>query len=79
MKKILIISPYFVPSNAADMQRIRMSLPFFRDFGYEAEVVTVDPKHSHLKKDELLLKSMPQETKIHSIGALSAKWTSKVG
>ena len=33
MKRLLIISPNFPPLNAADMQRVRMSLPYFKDFG----------------------------------------------
>ena len=59
LKRVLIISPYFPPSNAADMQRIRMSLPYFGNYGWEAEVVTVDPKFSDMVKDDLLLESVP--------------------
>jgi hypothetical protein len=79
MKKVLIISPYFPPSNAADMQRIRMSLPYFKELGWEAEVVCVDPQHSEIVKDELLKESIPKDIKIHQVQALSKKWTSKLG
>lgn len=79
MKRVLIISPYFPPSNAADMQRIRMSLPFFGEFGWEAEVVTVAPRYSEMVKDELLLKTIPDESKIHQVNALPKQWTSKLG
>ncbi|MDF3079257.1 MAG: glycosyltransferase family 4 protein [Sphingobacteriaceae bacterium] len=79
MKKVLIISPYFPPTNAADMQRVRMSLPFFKEFGWEAEVATVDTRHSYLGKDELLLQSLPGDVKIHTVGAFSKKWTQKAG
>lgn len=79
MKTVLIISPYFPPSNAADMQRIRMSLPFFKDFGWDAEVVTVHAKHSDANKDELLLQSLPKEIVIHTVNALSKKYTSRLG
>ncbi|HVS90626.1 MAG TPA: hypothetical protein VHE59_01250 [Mucilaginibacter sp.] len=78
-KKVLIISPYFPPSNAADMQRIRMSLPYFGDFGWDAEMVTVDPKYSEMPVDELLVQSLPQGVKIHYIKAFSKKWTSLLG
>lgn len=78
-KKVLIISPYFAPSNAADMQRIRMSLPYFKDFGWDAEVVTVDPQYSDLVKDELLMRSIPDDIKIHITKAFDKKWTSKFG
>lgn len=78
-KRVLIISPYFPPSNAADMQRIRMSLPYFRDYGWEAEVVVVDPTYSEMVKDPLLLETIPKDITIHTVGAFSKKWTSKFG
>lgn len=76
---MLIISPYFPPSNAADMQRVRMSLPYFAEFGWEAEVVTVAAEYSELPKDDLLLKGIPHEIKIHRIKALEKRWTSIMG
>ncbi|MBC7745122.1 MAG: glycosyltransferase [Flavobacterium sp.] len=79
MKKVLIISPYFAPSNAADMQRIRISLPYFKDSGWEAEIVAVLSKHSEMVKDELLSKSIPSGTIIHYVDAYSKSWTGKFG
>jgi hypothetical protein len=79
LKRVLIISPYFPPSNAADMQRVRMSLPFFKQYGWDAEVVAVDAKYSEMVKDELLLQSIPADIKIHYVHALTKKITSKFG
>jgi hypothetical protein len=79
LKKVLIISPYFPPSNAADMQRIRMSLPYFNLFAWDAQVVTVDEKQSEMLKDDLLLRSIPAGIKIHQVTAYSRKWTSVFG
>jgi len=79
LRKVLIISPYFAPSNAADMQRIRMSLPYFKQFGWAADVVVVDDKYSEMIKDELLLQSIPPNVNIYKVDALSKKITSKVG
>lgn len=78
-KKVLIISPYFAPSNAADMQRVRMSLPYFRKFGWDPELVAVDPLYSEIVRDELLLQSVPPDIKIHRVKAFDKKWTSKLG
>ncbi|HEY4197359.1 MAG TPA: glycosyltransferase, partial [Mucilaginibacter sp.] len=78
-KKALIISPYFPPSNAADMQRVRISLPYFKGFGWDAEVVTVDEKHSDMVKDELLVQSIPGDIKVHRVKAFNKSWTSKIG
>ncbi len=79
MKRVLIISPYFPPSNAADMQRIRTSLPYFKQFGWDAEVVTVDESYSEMVKDPLLMQSLPVDLKIHKVKALSKTLTAKVG
>lgn len=79
MKKVLIISPYFPPVNAADMQRVRMSLPFFGEFDWQAEVVTVDPKYTDFTRDELLLQSIPSTIKIHCVKAFSKSVTKMIG
>jgi len=79
LKKALIISPYFAPSNAADMQRIRMSLPFYKDFEWEVQVVCVAEKYTDAVFDYLLNESIPNDIKIHRIRALSKKWTYKFG
>jgi hypothetical protein len=79
LKRLLIISPHFPPVNAADMQRVRMSLPYFKALGWEAEVVMVHERFSDSMKDPLLEESVPAEVKIHKVNALSKKYTSKVG
>jgi hypothetical protein len=56
-----------------------MSLPYFKIFGWEPEVVTVDERHSDLIKDELLLQSVPADVKVHKVNALNKNWTSKTG
>jgi len=61
------------------MQRVRMSLPYFEDCGWTAEVVTVDPQYIDMVKDDLLLKSVPSDITIHTVKAFDKKWTSKMG
>jgi hypothetical protein len=78
-KKVLIISPYFPPVNAADMQRVRMSLPYFAALGWDAEVVTVDETYADLGKDDLLLQNVPAFTKVHKVKALNKNWTRRIG
>ncbi|WP_316824783.1 hypothetical protein [Pedobacter miscanthi] len=79
MKKVLIISPYFPPSNAADMQRVRMSLPYFKEYGWEPELVVAEEIYSDMIKDSLLLDSIPKDIQVHQVKAFSKKWTSKFG
>ncbi|SDQ00416.1 Glycosyltransferase Family 4 [Mucilaginibacter sp. OK268] len=79
MKNLLIISPYFPPGNAADMQRVRMSLPYFASNGWNVEVVMVDENYTDIQIDPLLLESIPNDIKIHKVKALNKRWTSKLG
>ncbi len=78
-KRVLVISPHFPPVNAADMHRVRLSLPYFKNFGWDAEVVIVDDNYVDLAKDAMLLESIPQDIKIHRVRAFSKRITSKFG
>lgn len=79
MKRVLIISPYFPPCNAADMQRIRMSLPYFENYGWVPEVVSVNPDLADCVKDPLLLNSLPKGITVHIVKALPKNLTSRFG
>lgn len=61
------------------MHRVRTSLPYFQEFGWDAEVVCVDSVYTDIGHDELLTQSVPRDIKIHKVKALSKKWTSKLG
>jgi glycosyltransferase involved in cell wall biosynthesis len=79
MKKVLVISPNFPPVNAADMHRIRQSLLYFNEFGWEATVIAVEPQYIEMNEDPLLLETLPKEAKIIRIKAFEAKTTRKFG
>ena len=79
MKKVLIISPFFPPINAADMHRIRQSLMYYKENGWEAEVVIVDPAYVEMHKDEYLLQTIPNDVIVHKVKAFDAKITKKFG
>ena len=61
------------------MQRIRMSLPYFKQFGWEAEIVTIDPASAEMNKDPLLYQSLPDQIRCHYVKAFSKRWTFKLG
>ncbi len=75
MKNLLIVSPHFPPINAADHQRVRMALPWLREFGWEATVLAVEPEYVEGVRDECLVKTLPADIRVVRTGALSAKWT----
>ncbi|MFI5178697.1 MAG: glycosyltransferase [Vicinamibacterales bacterium] len=79
MKRILIVSPHFPPVNAADMHRVRVSLPYFESLGWKPFVLTVDPACQEMPLEPRLLETLPPHTSITRTRALPAKWTRPVG
>ncbi|MBK8087401.1 MAG: glycosyltransferase [Chitinophagaceae bacterium] len=79
MKRVLIISPHFPPVNAPDMQRVRMSLPFYKEMGWEAEVICVDEQYTDGFTDELLSETIPADIPVHKVKALPLRYTRKFG
>ncbi|WP_242691522.1 hypothetical protein [Desertivirga arenae] len=61
------------------MQRVRMSLPYFEEFGWEVEVVSVEQRHSDFNKDKFLTEALPFNLQLHAVNAFSKKLTSKIG
>src|SRR5689334_1821209 len=78
-RKVLIVSPHFPPINAPDHQRIRMSLTFFRGYGWEPYVLTVRSECVEGIQDILLEKAIPSGLKITRTDALSVQQTRKIG
>lgn len=78
-RRVLIISPYFPPINGADHQRIRMSLPYFAEFGWEPWILTVRPDCTEGVADPLLLKTVPEHIPVTQARALPTKLTKLIG
>jgi hypothetical protein len=72
--KVLIISPHFPPTNAADMQRVRLILPYVREQGVEAEVLSVEPAQVASPQDAWLAAGLPTDVPVHRVQALDLKW-----
>lgn len=79
MKRVLIISPHFPPVNAPDMQRVRMSLPYYKEMGWEAEVICVDENFTEGFRDELLSETVPADIPVHKVKAWPVSVTRKLG
>lgn len=67
---LLLVSPRFPPSSAADCQRLRMLLPHLRAQGCSAEVLAVDPNDCVEARDSWQAEHLPLEVPIHRIRAL---------
>ncbi len=73
--RLLIISPHFPPVNTADMQRVRMLLPYFKENGWHVEVLAVSPEQVASPTDNWLLGGLPDDIPIHRVNALSLVWS----
>jgi hypothetical protein len=80
MKRVLIISPNYPPVNAADMHRVRQSLPYFREFGWEPVVIAVEETFiDSYSTDPLLLHTIPEDIEVHKVKAWDVRKTRKFG
>ena len=79
MKKILIISPHYPPINAADIHRVRQSLPYFELYGYQPTVLTVVPEDVEMPQDSFLEQTIPVDITVHKVKAYSTRYTRKFG
>jgi len=79
IRRVLIVSPHFPPVNAPDMQRVRMSLPYFVAAGWEVTVLTVaDPTPTAPVEDELST-TVPAGIRVARAHCCSRSWTQWLG
>jgi len=69
MREVLIVSPRFPPINAADVHRVRMSLAYYRQFGWEPTVLCVDPATSDGIEDAMLAQALATDIRVVKIRA----------
>lgn len=79
LKKILIISPHFPPINAPDMQRIRQSLPYYKELGFYPIIVCSDSNYIEGYSDESLIKTIPSDIEVIKIKGLPYRITRLFG
>jgi hypothetical protein len=79
MRRVLIVSPHFPPTNAPDHQRVRMSLPYFRENGWEPVVLAVDAGAVPGPQDPLLATTIPADVSVQRVGALPLSLTRLAG
>ena len=72
MKKVLIISYYWPPSGGSGVQRWLKFVKYFREFGIEPIVLTIDPAFATFPNhDYSLSKEIPKGIEIHTTQASS--------
>lgn len=79
MKRLLLISPAFPPQNTPDMQRARLSLPYYEENGWEVSVLRVAPSLCDTPEDPGLCATVPPEIALHSCLAVPPAFARLVG
>lgn len=79
MRRVLIVSPHFPPLNAPDMQRVRMSLPYYRAHGWEPVVLAVrDDRQVGVREPELLA-TVPDDITVLRASAIEPRLARRFG
>lgn len=78
-RRVLIVSPRFPPTNAADMHRVRQSLPYLAENGWEPTVLAIEPEQCEMPLDPWLCKTVPPSTRIVETSAVPARLTRRIG
>jgi hypothetical protein len=66
---VLIVSPRFPPKNGADLHRVRTSLQYYRQFGWNPTVLCLTPESCDGIDDEMLAESLPKDVEIIRVAA----------
>jgi len=65
MRRLLIVSPHFPPVAAPDLQRVRMSLAHYREYGWDPVVLAVEPAGVAAPLEADLLGTFPDDIDVH--------------
>ena len=69
MRRVLVVSPHFPPTDAVDMHRVRMTVGHYRDNGWEPVVLCVRAQDAGRLTDERLARTVPADVEVHAIPA----------
>lgn len=78
-RRVLIVSPTFAPSSSADSQRVRMSLPYYEENGWEATVLAVAPEYNDAPREDALLSTLPSNARVHRVPAIGLATARRFG
>lgn len=69
MRRVLLVSPRFPPKSAPELHRVRMSLAYYRQFGWEPTVLCVSPQTADGVDEPLLAETLPHDIDVVSVDA----------
>lgn len=77
--RVLIVAPHFAPINAPDGHRVRLILPWLRELGWQATVLTVRPECATAPLESELELTIPADTMVQRVNAISPKRGRRIG
>jgi glycosyltransferase involved in cell wall biosynthesis len=79
VKDVLLISPYFVPSNLAGVHRVRLMSGGLEAHGWSPTILAVDPSCYEEPSDRALLHLMPPGVRVEHVSAWPARFCRPLG
>lgn len=79
MKRVLLVSPYFIPCNLAGVHRTRLLAKGLPEFGWEPVVLSVDPRYYGGSCEAGLAQLLPEGLRVERVEAISASISSPLG
>ncbi|MBS1917771.1 MAG: hypothetical protein JST87_15980 [Bacteroidetes bacterium] len=73
MKKLLIIYPNWLPSNAVGVQRVRLIVNYLHEFGWQPYIVAVNPAFYEEELSEDLLQIVKKDVRVFFVDAKKAR------
>lgn len=78
-RRVLCICPSFPPVSYPDCMRLRLTLPYFKEFGWHPTVLCIDSKFIEGPIDYNLTKLLPPDLSVIYSYCIPPKWSNKVG
>lgn len=79
MRRVLIVSPHWLPTNAPDLHRARLSLPYYERNGWKPSVLGVHADDVPLAREPALLETVPGDIAVRRCRAWPLRWTRRLG
>ena len=78
-RRLLIVCPGFVPSNSPDMHRVRVSLAWYRKFGWHPTVLCVQARFIEAPREALFEAQLPADVEVVRTPAMALAAARRLG
>ncbi|MEC9344703.1 MAG: glycosyltransferase [Pseudomonadota bacterium] len=79
VRRVLVLSPRFVPTDSVDLHRIRANIGHYREFGWEPTVLAVQPDLCGRPVLPELARTVPADLDVRHCGAVPLRLAGRLG